>query len=138
GYTQFLTKAQGMPQRIEDTLTKMIRDFMWEESTNPKIALDILHRPIKAGGLNLLDLNARNEAIEMTWLKTYLDLSNQRPMWAKLVDILIDAVAPPNTNPQVRINTFLQSWNPPTRGNRATRLNGHVMRMLKVARKYGL
>ena len=138
GYTQFLTKAQGMPQRIEDTLTKMIRDFMWEESTNPKIALDILHRPIKAGGLNLLDLNARNEAIEITWLKTYLDLSNQRPMWAKLVDILIDAVAPPNTNPQVRINTFLQSWNPPMRGNRATRLNGHVMRMLKVARKYGL
>lgn len=31
--TQFLTKAQGMPIRIEEVLMEMIRNFMWEEST---------------------------------------------------------------------------------------------------------
>ena len=138
GYTQFLTKAQGMPQKIEETLTKMVRDFMWEESTNPKIALETLHRPPEVGGLNLLDIKARNDAIEITWLKTYLDLSLRRPAWAKLADILIDAVAPPHTNPRARINTFLQSWNPPIRGARATQLKGNITRMLNVARKYGL
>jgi len=95
GYTQFLTKAQGMPKRMKDTLMKMIRDFMWKESTNPKITLETLHRPIEAGGLNLLDLNTRNETIEITWLKTYLNLTPHRPAWAKIVDILIDAAAPP-------------------------------------------
>lgn len=65
GHTQFLTKAQGMPAKIEKGFTKMIQDFMWEEDSSPQIALDALQRPIEEGGLNLLDLEARNEAIEI-------------------------------------------------------------------------
>jgi len=78
GHIQF-TQAQGMPKKIEQTLTKMIRDFMWEESSSPRIALSALQRPREEGGLNLLDIEARNEAIEITWLKPYLDLSANRP-----------------------------------------------------------
>ena len=55
-----------MPKRIEDALTKMIRNYMWEDDSSPRIALDILQRPIEEGGLNLLDIRARNEGIEIT------------------------------------------------------------------------
>ena len=66
GYTQFLTKAQGMPPGIEETLTKMARDFMWEGCAVPGIALENLHCPIEEGGLNLINIPVRNEAIEIT------------------------------------------------------------------------
>ena len=42
GHTQFLTKAQGMPKHIESAITKIIRNFMWEDDSSPRIALDIL------------------------------------------------------------------------------------------------
>ena len=32
GYMQFLMQAQGMPTKIEDALTKMIRNFIWEDN----------------------------------------------------------------------------------------------------------
>lgn len=95
---QFLTKAQGMPTNIEETLTKMARDFIWEGSTKRKIALENLQRPIEEGGLNLLDIQARNDAIEITWLKTYLDFSPTRPTWAKITDLIIDVSMPPGPN----------------------------------------
>jgi hypothetical protein len=69
GCTQFLTQAQGMPKHIEDTLVKITRNFIWDDSTVPRIALGYLYYPIKEGGLNLLDIRARNEAIEIIWLK---------------------------------------------------------------------
>ena len=58
GYTQFLSKAQGMPNDIEDALTKIIRDFMWEEDSSPRIALDFLQCSRDQGGLDLLDLKS--------------------------------------------------------------------------------
>ena len=135
GYTQFLTMAQGMPNHIEDALTTIIRDFMWEDDSSPRLTLDRLQRPRNEGGLNLLDIRARNEAIELMWLKSYLDFSETRPEWAIVTDIIIDAAAPPHTNPTARINTFLQTWDPPTRGIRAEGMNGDISRMLKVAKK---
>jgi hypothetical protein len=42
GYTQFLTKAQGMPPEIEKALIKMICDFIWEDDSSPRIALETL------------------------------------------------------------------------------------------------
>ena len=79
GYTQFLTKAQGMPMHIKSALTKIIRDFMWEDDSSPRIALELLQKPIDEGGLNLLDIKARNEAIEIVWLKAYLNFSPTCP-----------------------------------------------------------
>ena len=136
GQTQFLTTAQGMPKRIEDALTKMTRDFMWEDDSSPRIALDILQRPIEEGGLNLLDIRARNEAIEIVWIKKYLDFSPKRPTWAKIMDLVIDTSAPLNTIPKARSNPFLQSWNTPTRGKRAKNLSKDTKRMAKVSKKF--
>ena len=136
GRTQFLTKAQGMPPHIENALTKIIRDFMWEDDSSPRIALDFLHSPVENGGLKLLDIPARNDAIEIMWLKEYLNLTPRRPKWALITDLIIDAAAPPNTNKTARMNIFLQTWNAPTRGQRAKILNKGTIRMIKVAKKY--
>ena len=136
GLTQYLTMAQGMPTHIEEAITKIIRDFMWEDDSSPRLKLEFLQQPIEHGGLNLLDIQARNEAIDIMWLKTYLNLSPTRPAWATVTDILIDAAAPPTTIQGARINTFLQSWDPATRGRRAAHLNYDTIRMLKTAKKY--
>src|SRR5579864_7635277 len=89
------------------------------------------------GGLNLLDIKSRSEAIEIMWLKAYLNFSPRRQPWAKITDLIIDAAAPANTIQNARKNPFLQSWNVPTRGPRASILSDDVKRMLKVAKKYG-
>jgi hypothetical protein len=70
GLMQFLTMAQGMPTNIEDALTKIIRRFMWGADSSPRLALSILQCPEDEGGLNLLNITARNEAIELMWLKS--------------------------------------------------------------------
>ena len=138
GYTQFLTMAQGMPNHIESTLIRMIRNFMWSDSSTPKIAMETLYRPIEEGGLNLLDLNARNEAIEIMWLKTYLTTPAARPTWTKITDILIDAAAPKETIKRARTNTFLQTWKPNVNKTCTNRLNRDIIRMVKASKKYGL
>lgn len=138
GLTQFLTMAQGMPTNIEVALTKIIRGFMWGADSSPRLALSSLQCPEDEGGLNLLDITARNEAIELMWLKSYLDLSPARPPWATVTDALIDLSAPPATIPSARGNNFLQTWKPATRGQRASLMGKDSARMLKVARKYNL
>jgi hypothetical protein len=138
GHTQFLAKAQGMPTEVEETLTKMARNFMWEGCTAPGIALENLHRPIEEGGLNLINIQARNDAIEIIWVQTYLDFSPSRPKWAKITDLIIDASMPPGANAQTRINCFLQTWNPPQRGGRTANLDENTVRMLKTAKTYNV
>jgi hypothetical protein len=59
-----------------------------------------------------------------------------RPTWAKVTDIILDAAAPPGYNAQARMNTFLQTWETPTRGVRATRIHRDTTRMLKAAKKH--
>ena len=54
--TQFLTKAQGMPKTILKTLTKLTRDFIWNQRKSRPIALNRLCSPRHEGGINLLDL----------------------------------------------------------------------------------
>ena len=136
GHTQFLSKAQGMPTEIETALTKITCDFIWEDDSSPRIALETLYHPIENGGLNLLDIKARNDAIEITWLRDYLNFSPSRPAWAKTTDLILRAAAPPGISTLVLVNSFLQSWNPPTRGRRLALLNNNTIRMLKAGRKY--
>ena len=39
------------------------------------VCLEYLHKHISEGGLNLLDIQAHNEAIEPVWLVEYLNLT---------------------------------------------------------------
>ena len=136
GNTQFLTKAQGMPTHIEDTITKIIRDFIWENDMHPRIMLKYLHRPLKEGGLNLLDIRACNDAIELIWLRDFLNLTASRQTWAIISDVLINTTAPLGASVVMIMNTFLQNWRPPTRGQKVEILNENIRRMLKMVSKY--
>ena len=76
GMTQFLTKAQGMPGTIMKTIQSVIRSFIWNSDRSPPgLGLQQLMKPKKEGGINLLDIETRNQVIELTWLKSYLQLS---------------------------------------------------------------
>ena len=109
GHIQFLTKAQGMPPHIEKALTNIMSAFIWGQETRPRIVMDTLRRPIPEGGLNILDIKARNEVIEIIWLKTYLNFSPSHQKWATIMDHIIVAAAPPHSVEKARDN-YKPGW----------------------------
>ncbi|KAA1474320.1 hypothetical protein DENSPDRAFT_781462, partial [Dentipellis sp. KUC8613] len=138
GMTQYLAKVQGMPRTIEDALVKIIRNFIWDGAKSPSLSLENLYLPIEAGGIGLLDIVTRNQAITITWLRDYLDLSPKRPAWAFIVDILINEYAPADIIGLENMNVFLQTWEPPKRGPKHNALPSYVREMLKIARTYNV
>jgi hypothetical protein len=67
------------------------------------------------GGKDLLNIVARNEAIAVTWLKTYLSFGLDRPLWCFVADEILATKASgrnDNVAEMMRMNTYLQSWNP--------------------------
>ena len=138
GRTQFLAKAQGMPESIEKAIVKIISDFTWGENEKPKIAAPNLQNAMEEGGLNMLDIKVRNEAIELMWLKAYLNFTPSRHPWAIVTDYIINETAPPHSVEKARENPFLQSWNTPQRGQRLNGLNNDILRMLQTARSHNV
>ena len=78
GISQYLAKVQGMSTNTEKAIENLIRDFVWD-GKKPPISMDTLGKDTKEGGIKLLDIASRNEAIELTWLKSYLTLDSERP-----------------------------------------------------------
>lgn len=139
GRTQFLTKAQGMPENILNRLVKVVADFVWKGDKHPRISRDVLYGTIAEGGIGLLDIKARNDAAELVWMRDYLDLTPARPRWAFVADVLMASAvmaADRAVERKARVNTFLQTWRVSTRA--AAGLPETLKRMLKAAEKYGL
>ena len=122
-----------MLARVEEALAKTIRNFIWDENT-PQIGLQYLYLPKNEEGIDLLDIKACNTTIQVTWLKWYLDLSRKWPIWAFLVDALINRIISPSIESLEQVNTFLQSWDIPTQGLRASKLPSYVLNMLKAVK----
>ncbi len=136
GITQFLTMVQRMPKTIEKRLDKIIRGILWNDRRNSPVGLKHMYLPVERGGLGILDLQARSEAIDIMWLKSYLDLSPERPTWAFLADDLLASHVSEDCKPRqkhLRVNPFLQQWKPKTKG-----LPPALDGMMRVARKYGV
>ncbi|KAI0037710.1 hypothetical protein FA95DRAFT_1670843, partial [Auriscalpium vulgare] len=137
GCTQYLAKVQGTPKTIERSLTKIVRNFIWSDNTQrAPIDLKHLYQKTEDGGLDLLDVAARNQAIEITWLKAYLDLTESRPTWAFATDVLIAKIS--DAPDVAKLNKFLQTWSVPTKGKNAKLLPRGVIRMLETARTYNI
>ncbi|KAF8295410.1 hypothetical protein DL93DRAFT_2068423, partial [Clavulina sp. PMI_390] len=80
GMTQFLTRAQGMPDKIEQKLTQIAWRFIWNVPTaSPPILNEFLFMPFTEGGLEALDLSARIEAINLMKLKQIIRTDPLRP-----------------------------------------------------------
>lgn len=136
GRTQYLAKVQGMPEETANVIQKLLQNFLWDGETVPRIAPSTLQLPLEEGGLNLLNVKMRNEAIDVMWLRSYLNFSPSRPTWAVITDLLINTTAPPSISPLGRFNTYMQTWNPPARGPRSALLNDDIMRMINTAKRY--
>jgi len=135
GMTQFLAKVQGMPCQIEEALVRITRAFIWDESsTPPTIGIKKLYAQKDQGGINLLNIPARNKAIDLTWLKAYLDLSPSCPNWAFVTDTIINHIHPDVESRSHLTNFSLTSWSPPTQGHRARTLPPCVLKLIKTAK----
>lgn len=137
--TQYLARVQSRPGSVQDKIMSMVKDFIWKGNKHPRIGIETLQKPVEKGGLDLLDVEARNEAIELMWLKEYLQLNDDRPKWAFLADrLLAKAVtgAGRNTVPMARFNAFLQTWKVST--HPAAKLPEQLKKMVKAAAKYGV
>jgi ribonuclease HI/exonuclease III len=135
--TQFLTKAQGMPDRILNALTKEIDRLVWNDK-QPRLAKEVLQDSPAKGGIQILDLKARNEAIDIMWLKGYLNFSNTRPTWALITDALIKMSAPKTIPKEITVSPFLQSWTAPSKGKRAEYLDKDTLKLIKTAKKFNV
>jgi ribonuclease HI len=136
GMTQHLAKAQGMPQEVERQLMKRVRAFIWDTEGTPPISATTLALPKEEGGKKLLDLEARNKAIQLTWLKAYLMEGPRRPIWSYLADEIIRSNAinlHSKLSPQERNNIFLQSWR-----TNLNKLPEDLKSMINIAKEFGV
>ncbi|KAI4517377.1 hypothetical protein K525DRAFT_211037, partial [Schizophyllum commune Loenen D] len=139
GYTQYLAKVQEIPKEVEQNLIKRLRTFIWGSEKAPPLALRKLYDPIEEGGLKLIDLETRTEAIRLTWLQNYLKFGPERPRWAFVVDALINkniSKSGPQAPEEVRINVMTQTWN--ANLFQQTSLPREISEMFKVGKKYGI
>ncbi|KAH9891236.1 hypothetical protein C8Q73DRAFT_651532, partial [Cubamyces lactineus] len=91
------------------------------------------------GGLGLLDVKARNDAIDLVWVREYLSLKAGRATWTSLADALLAravAATAKRTDPNARVNAFLQTWEVSTRT--AAGLPPPLLRLVRAAKKYGV
>ena len=137
GVTQYLTKVQGMPRSIENDLNTQIRKFMWNYEKHDSVNQAQMHAKHKKGGKKVLDIEARNKAIHLTWLKAYLNIGEDRPTWAYFADAIIGMDIPDHqqisTDPEARIMPIIQTWETRTRNST---LPEDLRNMLKLAKEY--
>ena len=86
------------------------------------------------GGLGMPDLKTRMKAIDIMWLKKYLDTPDKRPTWHWVADALIKGDTYLHLTPRVeelaRLKWALQTWR--TRHGNHSKLPACIKRMLKV------
>ena len=113
GMTQYKAKVQGMPKKVEVTLERKIRTFMWADKTQAPVNTKTLYAPMSQGGLGVLDIVTRNKSIEINWIKGYLTFGAERPLWALVADAILArgiSKAEENIPLELRQNVFLQTW----------------------------
>ncbi|KAF6740886.1 hypothetical protein DFP72DRAFT_768353, partial [Ephemerocybe angulata] len=139
GYTQYLTRVQGMPKKTVDDLKRMTDDYVWAKDGERKsntIAMSTLHKAKDEGGLGLLDIESRNEAIDIKRLQTLHLHPDEQPAWCKIAYRQLAKAAVKkftNVGEAALVSPFLQTW----RVNlSSTELPENLKRMMRVAYKY--
>ncbi|KAF9030590.1 hypothetical protein BDZ89DRAFT_1243555, partial [Hymenopellis radicata] len=95
-----------------------------------------MKQPKRNGGKNILDIVARNEAITVTWLQSYLNIGKDRALWAYFADAIIAKHAVEDNagrEEYTRMNIFLQNFSTNTK-----KIPSDLRRMLKVGKDHGV
>jgi hypothetical protein len=141
GCTQYLAKAQGMPEQTEKKLEKTIKHFLWNGKKS-KISLEHLSADTKIGGRKVLDIKKRNLTIRATNLQTYLKPPNERQPWTLIADEIIKKHSATNKKfgdiPEInpRSICFLQNWS--TQTNARSKLPRLIKEIINTAGKLNL
>jgi len=128
-----------MPKDIETELNKQIRKFMWNYEKTDTVNQTQMYASHEKGGKKLLDIETRNKAIHLTWLKAYLNLGPDRATWTFFADAIICKDIPKssliNDDPESRAMPFIQSWETKSRGSN---LPEDLKQMLRLAKEYNV
>ncbi|KAJ7182495.1 hypothetical protein C8R43DRAFT_818176, partial [Mycena crocata] len=138
GRTQYLTRVQGMPQEIEQTLVKLIRSFLWDGKTS-RVSLETMILPVNQGGKGILDIPGRNKAIALWNLQCYLIQGEERPLWCYFVDYILRKYLETsylNIRPGQIINIFLHSIHFPI--PRSNAIPDDLKAMISAAHEFNL
>lgn len=138
GMSQYLTQVQGMPKYVENVLSKQVKNFMWG-GKSPLVNKDTLFKRIDEGGRGLVDIRARNKAIDIMWLKSYLDFGPDRPLWALVVDVLMVlnvSVSEEKVDPRIKPSPFLQSWK--TRSSNRGEICQDMTSLFRTVKKFNV
>ncbi|KZV60034.1 hypothetical protein PENSPDRAFT_594574, partial [Peniophora sp. CONT] len=120
GMTQFLASAQGMPEAIIQRVMKIQEAFFWKGAKSHTVNKETLARQKTEGGMGLIDIATREEAIILMRLKAWLS-SDDQPRWTKYATAIIAQFintrhGQTETESQVhgeqRWDNFLQDWDP--------------------------
>ncbi|KAF9791076.1 hypothetical protein BJ322DRAFT_999121, partial [Thelephora terrestris] len=113
--------------------------FMWNHEKMDTVNQTQTSTPHKKGGKKMLDIEARNKAIHLSWLKAYLNLGEDRATWAYFADAIIGMDIPPSqsidVDPESRVTPFIQSWTTRVRGST---LPEDLKNMLQTAREFNV
>ena len=136
GVTQYLTKVQGMPHDVENELNKQIRRFMWNNEKSDIVNQVQMYARHKKGRKKVVNIETRNKAIHLTWLKAYLNLDETRVTWTYFTDAMIKNDIPPShkidKDPESRIMPIIQNWGTRAKGSA---LPEDLKAMLKLAKE---
>ncbi|KAF5330225.1 hypothetical protein D9611_010656 [Ephemerocybe angulata] len=139
GFTQYLTRVQGMPKDTVDKLKGVTDDYIWAKDGEKKantIGMPTLQRPKNEGGLGLLNIETRNEAIDAKRIQTLTLPPNKQPTWCKLAARQLAKAAVKkytNVGEAALVSPFLQTW----RVNLSAKdLPENLRQMMRVAYKY--
>ncbi|KAF9555219.1 hypothetical protein CPC08DRAFT_744281 [Agrocybe pediades] len=87
GLTQYLTRVQGMSTEIEEIIRRKITTFMWDGGT-PMVNANLMSRDHPEGGRRVLNIKARNEAINLMKLQRYLTTTNRpKETWSSGITV---------------------------------------------------
>ena len=118
-------------------MTSQMKSFIWKGKRPSMNWMDVT-QPRSNGGLDLPDIEARLEAIQITWLKKYLAPITERPMWAFVTDQIVFKYMQkaPVVNDQNKINWVLQIWD--ITDTKEKKVPNYIKEMLKIGRKYNI
>ena len=134
----FLATVNGMPKDIEKKIERMYHSFLWKGKQRGLMKWNQAIVKRSEGGLGIPNIKSRIEAIEIMWVKKWLNTEEKRPKWAFLMDKIINKsiAKQPMIDQESRLNWLIQSWHESEAKD--VKLSDNIRRMLKVARKYNI
>ncbi|KZV59576.1 hypothetical protein PENSPDRAFT_595189, partial [Peniophora sp. CONT] len=141
GMTQFLAAAQGMPKSAIERVTKWMQAFIWQGSKRPTVNKQTLSQSKFDGGLGIIDLSVRIEAIHLMRLKAWLTAA-EKPRWVAfaiaLLAMALNEEYESQVAPEQRWDPFLQDWKPTSKSSVTRKWPPELKALIKTARKHGV